>query len=66
MCIRDSFLARRYAGWREGIGREIVEGKADFHTLESYIYDREPAPHISGRQEYLEMLITQAIAGCLV
>ncbi|MEI6510286.1 MAG: xylose isomerase [bacterium] len=59
------FLVQRYAGWREGIGREIVEGKADFHTLESYILDRQPAPHISGRQEYLEMLVTQAIAGCL-
>ena len=63
--VLADFVAQRYAGWREGIGRQIVEGKANFHTLESYIYDREPAPHSSGRQEYLEMVVTQAIAGCL-
>ena len=61
----DRFVEQRYASYATGIGKEIVDGKADFASLEAYILDKQPAPSRSGRQEYLETLVTQAIVDCL-
>jgi len=61
----DRFVEQRYASYATGIGKEIVDGKADFASLETYILDKQPAPSRSGRQEYLETLVTQAIVDCL-
>ncbi|MDO9099345.1 MAG: xylose isomerase [Caldisericota bacterium] len=61
----DGFVEQRYASYASGIGKDIVDGKADFRSLEAYILDKQPAPSHSGRQEYLETLVTQAIADCL-
>jgi len=61
----DGFVEQRYASYATGIGKDIVDGKADLRSLETYILDRQPAPSRSGRQEYLETLVTQAIVDCL-
>jgi len=61
----DRFVEQRYASYATGIGKEIVDGRADFVSLETYILDKQPAPSRSGRQEYLETLVTQAIVDCL-
>ena len=61
----DRFVEQRYASYATGIGKNIVDGKADFASLEAYILDKQPAPSHSGRQEYLETLVTQAIVDCL-
>jgi xylose isomerase len=61
----DRFVEQRYASYATGIGKDIVDGRADFASLEAYILDRQPAPSRSGRQEYLETLVTQAIVDCL-
>ena len=61
----DRFVEQRYASYATGIGKEIVDGRADFASLEAYILDKQPAPSHSGRQEYLETLVTQAIVNCL-
>jgi xylose isomerase len=61
----DGFIEQRYGSYATGIGKDIVDGKADFRSLEAYILDRQPAPSRSGRQEYLETLVTQAIVDCL-
>jgi len=61
----DGFVEQRYASYATGIGKDIVDGRADFASLEAYILDRQPAPSHSGRQEYLETLVTQAIVDCL-
>lgn len=61
----DGFVEQRYASYATGIGKDIVDGKADFRSLEAYILDRQPASSHSGRQEYLETLVTQAIVDCL-
>ena len=61
----DRFVEQRYASYATGIGKDIVDGKADFASLETYILDKQPAPSRSGRQEYLETLVTQAIVDCL-
>ena len=37
--VLDQVLEKRYRSFTEGIGKEIVEGKADFHKLEQYVLD---------------------------
>ncbi|MCP4693135.1 MAG: xylose isomerase, partial [Desulfobacterales bacterium] len=55
--VLADFTARRYAGYDSGMGRKIMEGKADFADMEDFIHQAgEPTP-VSGRQEYLENLI---------
>ena len=55
--ILDDFVRRRYASYDNGIGQEILSGKASFETLEQYILDEgEPALQ-SGRQEMLEGIL---------
>jgi xylose isomerase len=61
----DKSVVQRYASYATGIGKDIVDGRADFASLEAYILDRQPAASHSGRQEYLETLVTQAIVDCL-
>lgn len=61
----NKFVEQRYASYATGIGKDIVDGRTDFAGLEAYILDRQPAPSRSGRQEYLETLVTQAIVDCL-
>jgi xylose isomerase len=61
----DRFVEDRYASYTAGVGKDIVDGNADFASLEAYILDRRLAPNRSGRQEYLETLVTQAIVDCL-
>lgn len=59
--IIDGFVDKRYESYNEGIGKEIVEGNADFKSLEKYILDKKEIVNKSGRQEYLEKVITSAI-----
>ncbi len=56
--VLDDFVKQRYASFDSGIGQEIETGAADFAHLEKYMLEKgEPAPNVSGRQEYLENLI---------
>ncbi|HEU5140445.1 MAG TPA: xylose isomerase, partial [Bacillales bacterium] len=50
----------RYSSFKEGIGLDVVEGKADFHSLEAYAL--EYGHHIqneSGRQEKIKGVLNQ-------
>jgi xylose isomerase len=51
----ERFVVERYAGWRAGLGREIIEGKQSLDSLHAVISAGgvEPQPR-SGRQEWLE------------
>ncbi|MBI92789.1 MAG: xylose isomerase [Gemmatimonadaceae bacterium] len=51
------FVKRRYAGWRRGMGREVLAGKASFEDMESYVHKHGEAAKTSGREEWLEALI---------
>jgi xylose isomerase len=53
----DSFVEERYASYKNGIGADIVSGKAGLAELEAYSLQREPLPPSSGRQELLEGII---------
>ena len=54
-----AFVAQRYASFDTGYGRDIEKGKTSFKALEALVLKDlgEPTPR-SGRQEYLENLLT--------
>ncbi|MBD05384.1 MAG: xylose isomerase [Gemmatimonadetes bacterium] len=51
------FVKRRYAGWRRGMGRQVLAGKASFEDMEAYVHKHGEAAKTSGREEWLEALI---------
>ena len=55
----DAFVRQRYASFREGIGADIVSGKATLASLEAYALEKGEVLDCveSGRQEYLENLL---------
>ncbi len=57
----DQFVENRYSSYQTGIGKEIVNGKADFISLEKYALSNDKINNISGRQEMLEALVNQYI-----
>ncbi|HEW92595.1 MAG TPA: xylose isomerase [Thermotogaceae bacterium] len=63
--IIDKFVEERYSSYKEGIGKKILEGKANFEELEEYIIDKEEITNKSGKQEYLETIVNQAIISIL-
>ena len=53
----DAFIAKRYASYDHGIGKDIEAGKATFESLQQYIVAKgEAEANASARQEYLENL----------
>lgn len=60
--VFEEFLAKRYASYDTGFGREIERKKIGFKELEKIALSaREPRP-ASGRQEYLENLLMSYVA----
>ena len=59
-----AFVAQRYASFDTGYGRDIEKGKTSFKALEALVLKDigEPTPR-SGRQEYLENLLTSYLHG---
>lgn len=57
--VLDNFVAERYSSYRSGIGKDIVEGKATFSSLEAYILDKPVVTEQSGRQEWLLATLNQ-------
>ncbi|SEN85050.1 D-xylose isomerase [Mesobacillus persicus] len=57
--VLDNFIDERYSSYKEGIGRDIVEGKADFHKLSDYALSLGEIENKSGRQEHLKAIINQ-------
>ena len=59
-----AFVAQRYASFDTGYGRDIEKGKTSFKALEALVLKElgEPTPR-SGRQEYLENLLTSYLHG---
>jgi xylose isomerase len=59
----DKFLDERYASYKSGIGKDIVEGKADLEKLEAYTLANGEPKLESGRQEMLEGILNSIIFG---
>ena len=60
----DEFISNRYASYKSGIGKKIVDGSVTFEELEKYALDLgEVTTNESGAQEYMEGLINSIIFG---
>lgn len=59
--VFESFKAKRYESYSEGIGKDIVNSRVGFHELEAYALIHGVSPNASGRQEYLESLLNQYV-----
>ena len=59
----DDFVKRRYAGYKTGIGADIVSGKATVEQLEKFALEAGDVANVpsSGRQEMLESIINTII-----
>ena len=55
----EQFVADRYASYRSGIGRRIVEGTVGFEELERYALEHSVITNSSGRQEMLEAIVNR-------
>lgn len=60
--VFEDFIAKRYSSFNEGIGADIVSGKATLASLADYALNNEnPRPNQSGRQELLRATLNQYI-----
>jgi xylose isomerase len=57
--VFENIIGERYNSFKEGIGLTIMEGKADFHTLEAYALQNKPIVNQSGRQEKIKGILNQ-------
>lgn len=59
----DEFTQQRYSSWKDGIGKDIISGKADFKKLEEYALQKGEVTSSlsSGRQELLESIVNNII-----
>ncbi|MBE7733493.1 xylose isomerase [Devosia faecipullorum] len=58
----DALLDKRYAGWDQGLGRDILAGKLSLADIAAKVHADaiNPQPR-SGRQEYLENLVNRFV-----
>jgi len=58
----DEIIERRYSSYKEGIGAEIVSGKATLKSLEAYaLQNNKPIKNESGRLEQIRAALNEAI-----
>lgn len=59
--VLENVLADRYASFSEGIGLDIVSGKANFKSLEAYVIDKGEIKNKSGRIEQIRAVLNEYI-----
>ncbi|WP_168123611.1 xylose isomerase [Paenibacillus sp. HB172176] len=59
--ILDKVVENRYRSFKEGIGADVVAGKATLASLEQYALQNHPIVNESGRQERLRLLLSEVI-----
>lgn len=59
--VFENIIDERYSSFKKGIGLEIVEGRANFQTLEQYALQNPNITNNSGRQERLKASLNQYI-----
>ncbi|TKH02961.1 xylose isomerase [Peribacillus simplex] len=59
--VFENIIDERYSSFKKGIGLEIVEGRANFQTLEQYALQNPNILNNSGRQERLKATLNQYI-----
>ena len=61
--VLDAFVEERYRSFREGIGADIVAGRATLASLEQYALQNKPIRNESGRLERIRAALNEAIFG---
>ena len=60
----QAFKDERYKGWGGDLGKKILSGDLSLEALRDLAVDKQiNPPHVSGRQEYLEGVVNQAVHG---
>jgi xylose isomerase len=59
--VLDDIADRRYRSFREGIGAEIVSGKATLKSLEAYALQNHAIKNESGRLEQIKAALNEVI-----
>jgi xylose isomerase len=60
--VLDGIIDARYSSYREGIGAEIVAGKASLKSLEQYVLSQQqPIKNQSGRLEQIRATLNEVI-----
>ena len=57
--VFEDFKEKRYASYKEGLGKDIIDGKVGFKELEAYALEHGVRKNTSGREEELEMILNQ-------
>ncbi|MEQ6376539.1 xylose isomerase [Bacillaceae bacterium S4-13-56] len=57
--VLENIVDDRYSSYKEGIGKDIIEGKTDFHKLEAYALGLNEIQNKSGRLESIKATINQ-------
>lgn len=58
----SSFVEDRYAGWNDGAGAKMMDGSFDLDAMAAHALKQNVSPEPrSGRQEYLENIVTNAV-----
>lgn len=55
----EDVIAERYSSFTRGIGLDIVQGRANFHTLETYALNNDTIQNESGKHERLKAILNQ-------
>ncbi len=55
--VLDNFIAERYASYTGGFGKQIMDGRESFESLEQYVLKQGEPAFKSGRQEMLESIL---------
>ena len=56
-----SMVGERYAGWCNGLGASILEGREDFASMEIAMLDAGAISPESGKQELFEALVNECL-----
>ncbi|MFC4776196.1 xylose isomerase [Paenibacillus sp. GCM10023252] len=59
--VLDGIVDNRYRSFKEGIGADIVSGKATLASLEQYALQNNPIKLESGRQERIKLVLNEVI-----
>ena len=59
--VFENRIEKRYASYKEGIGKEIIEGKVGLKELADYALKLDGIKNKSGRQEKLETILNNYI-----
>lgn len=57
--VLENIVEDRYSSFTEGIGKDIVDGKTDFHKLEEHALGLTEIKNKSGREEQIKTTINQ-------